>query len=355
MRTHFNISRVAFFTFMVAATTACDDDDVSLEVDCRDAACEQDAGADDGASADSGGYEEDSGDTDAGLDASDDLQEVTIRFKAKLGEQDLVCGQQYSHLGTTHLTATPQDFRFFVQDVRLLRKGSGQEERVQLDVLPPFQRAEVALIDFTDATGKCAGSGGSIVNTVIRGKVPAGTYDGIVFVNGVPEELNHAGPAESAGAPLDDVTLFWSWLGGYRFIVAELLPMGSAHDAGQSDAALADGGAHAAVPDGGADAATGHSGSAAAFVHIGSTGCSGTPSSGFDCVRKARNEIRLHSFDPAHNVVVADLAEVFKASDLSAPPQCHGVAPPCSAPYAAFGIDMNTGNPAATQQVFRVE
>jgi uncharacterized repeat protein (TIGR04052 family) len=247
-----------------------------------------------------------------------------------------------------------------VQEVRLLREGSGQEERVQLDVLPPFQRAEVALIDFTDATGKCAESEGSIVNTVIRGKVPAGSYDGIVFVNGVPEELNHAGPAETAGAPLDDITLFWNWLGGYRFIVAELLPMGGAHDAGQIDAAVgADAGAvvHPGTQDGGtaADAAVGHSASSAAFVHIGSTGCSGTQSTGFDCVRKARNEIRLSGFDPTRNTVVADLAEVFKASDLSAPPQCHGIAPPCSAPYAAFGIDMDTGNPAALQQVFRVE
>jgi hypothetical protein len=214
--------------------------------------------------------------------------------------------------------------------------------------------------------------------------VPVGEYDGIVFVNGVPESLNHAAPAETAAAPLDDVTLFWGWLGGYRFLVAELLPVGAGHDAGtmdagghdagDRDAADPDGGAldaaeaDAAAPqdaglgdagaDAGADAGGGHAGgqtASAAFLHVGSTGCGGSPAAGFSCTRQARNEIRLSGFNPATNTVVADLEAVFKTSDLTAPPQCHGIAASCIAPYAAFGVDMDTGKPLTTQQVFHVE
>jgi uncharacterized repeat protein (TIGR04052 family) len=333
------------------------------------AGCEDDAGNGrdgDSGSQDGGGdaaaMDADVPDEDASehVDADDGLQEVSIRFKAKLGAEDLACGTEYPDQGSTHITATPQDFRFYVQEVRLVRPD-GSEEQVEFDDKPPFQSKDVALIDFTDGEGDC-GSGGSIVNTTITGKVAAGAYAGIVFVNGVPEELNHAGPAETADPPLDDVTMFWGWLSGYRFIVAELLPVGSADGDGgtdgghgdsgpqQTDAAAADGG----LTDGGAHGG-GHGASEAAFVHIGSTGCEGDQRAGFSCTRQARNEIRLEDFDPESSFVVADLAEVFKAIDLSQPPQCHGVSAPCVAPYAACGIDMETGEPSADQQVFRVE
>jgi hypothetical protein len=312
---------------------------------------------------------------DAGKDAGDGMQEVSIRFKAKVGERDLACGEHYPDQGATHVTATPQDFRFYVQEVRLVR-ADGTEEKVEFDVEPPFQSKDVALLDFTDGEGSC-GSGGTILNTTIKGKVAAGEYEGIVFVNGVPEALNHAGPAESAEPPLDDTTLFWNWLSGYRFIIAELLPVGAAghvdggadgggaHDAGAGDGGhAADGGAAGADgghdADGGAGGDAGHGGdghgaSAAAFVHIGSTGCGGISGAGFSCMRLARNEIRLDGFDVNTNYVVADLAEVFKTSDLHQPLQCHGIAAPCAAPYSALGIDMETGQPNESQQVFRVE
>lgn len=369
------LTKVVWLTGVLAGLAACGDGDDGS--DGADASCEGclDAGTVDG---DAPEEDAEAPETDGGsLDAGDGTQAVSIRFKAKVGDQDLVCGQSYAGLGTTQARATPQDFRFYVQEVRLIRKGSTQEERVVFDVAPPFQRAEVALLDFTDAKGNCGGSGGTVVNTTIRGRVPAGEYDGIVFVNGVPKELNHAGPAETAGPPLDDVTLFWSWLGGYRFVIAELAPV-SAHDAGAHDAGGHDAGGHdAGVHDAGAhdagghdagghdagghDAGTdagghgGHAPSAAAFLHMGSTGCGGSPATGFSCTRQGRNEIRLSGFDPDSDTVVADLAAVFANSDLKTPPQCHGIAPTCVAPYAAFGVDMDTGMPTSTQKVFRVE
>lgn len=349
----------ALVAVLVLGLAACDDAagsaaDAAAE---RDAASDRDDGGHDAATLDAADTDE-----DAGEDASDSgLQEVSIRFKAKLGAQDLACGEQYPGQGTTHVTATPQDFRFYVQEVRLVR-ADGSEERVEFDEKPPFQSKDVALLDFTDGEGDC-GSGGSIVNTTITGKVAAGEYEGIVFVNGVPEALNHAGPVETADPPLDDVTLFWGWLSGYRFIVAELLAVEGAHgdagvDAGHGDGGLpqAEAGVDGGGPgDGGAHGGGGHGSSGAAAVHVGSTGCLGNQGAGFSCTRQARNEVRLAGFDPASSFVIADLAEVFKNSDLLQPPQCHGVAPVCAAPYAAFGVDMETGEPNASQQVFRVE
>jgi hypothetical protein len=373
------LTKVVWLTGVLAGLSACGDgDDGSTAADASCASCgDMDAGGSDvaapGKDADPG--KEPDGEVDAdGMDAGDGMQAVTIRFKAKLGTEDLVCGQHYAGLGTTHISATPQDFRFYVQEVRLVRKGSTQEERVQFDVAPPFQRAEVALLDFTDAKGSCGASGGSVLNTTIRGRVPVGEYDGIVFVNGVPLSLNHAGPAETAAAPLDDVTLFWGWQGGYRFVIAELLPVAGGHDAGGHDAGGHDAGGHdVADPDAGAHDAGGHDAgdaghggsdagghgghmtSTAAFLHMGSTGCSGTPAAGFSCARQARNEVRLTGFNPLTSTVVADLAAVFKTSNLQSPPQCHGIAATCAAPYAAFGVDMDTGKATTTQQVFRVE
>jgi uncharacterized repeat protein (TIGR04052 family) len=329
----------------VVSAVGCDDEkreaarDAGGEVD--DAGLDVDAATSDGA------------DAQTELDSGDGLQRVTIRFQAKIGDRALTCGEHYPDQGTSRVTATPLDFRFYVQDLRLTA-ADGTEARVEFDDSPPFQNRDVALIDFTDGEGEC-GSGGSIVHTTITGTVAPGTYDGVVFVNGVPEELNHAAPAETAGAPLDDVTLFWGWLGGYRFIVAELGAVTA--DAGV-DASVNDAGHEDAGHDGGAphgDGGTSHGGSGAAAVHIGSTGCSGNQSAGFSCSRQARNEIRLTGFDPERNAIIADLGKVFETSDLLQPPVCHGVAPQCAAPYAAFGIDLDTGEPLETQQVFRVE
>jgi hypothetical protein len=390
-------TRPLAYLAMTLCLAACGDDDTPDT--CSGSRCTPDAAQ---PPTDAGELDaSEPGDTDggaaeeAGLDAGDGTQAVSIRFKAKLGNQELVCGQNYAQQGTTQVVATPQDFRFYVQELRLIRKGTQEEERVVFDVLPPFQRAEVALIDFTDDKGSCGGSGGSIVNTTIRGRVPAGDYDGIVFVNGVPEELNHQ-RVETAAAPLDEVTMYWNWQSGYRFVVAELalvdasLADGGAHDAGtgdaggghNADAGDAGGGHDAGTGDAGGghnadagdaggghdagagDAGGGHGadgggphggGGEAAFVHIGSTACTGTATAGFSCMRQARNEVRLSGFDPARSQVVGDLSAIFKTSNLRTPLQCHGIAAPCAAPYAALGIDMNSGNPTPSQLVFRVE
>ena len=276
--------------------------------------------------------------TDAGVDdAGPPMQAVTLRFKAKLGAADLVCGQNYAAQGATQREATPQDFRFFVQEAYLL-DASGNEVRVEFDDGLPFQTKDVALIDFTDAAGACGNAGGATTNLEIRGKVPRGTYNGVVFVNGVPDPLNHGNPA-LAPQPLRAPGASWEWLNGYRFVMAELAP----------PLAMMDGGVPAP--------ASGDAGIArASSVHVGSTGCTGMVGSvsTVTCAKANRNRVRLPSFDPAMQSIVADLSSVFSGVDLAQGSQCHGTGASCAAGYAALGVDPQ-GQPSTTQQVFRVE
>lgn len=314
----------------------------------------------------------DAGAADAGLDAAAHdgseppadagLQSVTIRFKAKVGDEDLVCGQTYDGLGTTNASAKPRDFRFFVQELRLI-DSEGKEVPVTFDQRLPHQTRDIALIDFTDGADTCT-SGAPTTNMVITGTVPPGTYQGVVFVNGVSESLNHGNPAV-APEPLQAPGAHWTWNSGYRFMMAELLPV-NAHD-GTTDAGI-DAGHHA---DATLDAGVGHdagdagqddAGSAphggsngVVFVHSGSTACSGTPAMGISCSKENRAEIRLSNFDPASQSIVADLGAVFAGIDLSAGGQCHGSGAFCAPFYSALGIDFDTGAPASTQTVYRVE
>lgn len=333
MRHSFGIWALAFGVW----ASACGDDDDTGGVDAGDAAV-VDAGLDARA-------------RDAASDGAlpSDMQVVGVRFKATLGSRELVCGQSYAGLGTSHASATPQDFRFFVQQVRLIN-GKGEEVPMQFDERAPFQTADVALIDFTDSAGACANSGDPTTNMVITGRVPKDTYSGIVIVNGVPESLNHGNPA-TAPAPLRATGASWSWLSGYRFVMAELLPE-AAHDL-DAGAHGADAGGHEAADAG----AGGHGGGGAVFVHSGSTSCTGTPGEGnIQCSKPNRAEIRLAGFNPAaQQVIVADLAAVFAGVDLSAGTQCHGSGASCATMYSALGVELETGAPKTTQSVFRVE
>jgi uncharacterized repeat protein (TIGR04052 family) len=284
------------------------------------------------------------------FDAGDGMQSVMLRFKAKLGNEDLVCGQSYANQGSNKVRATPQDFRFFVQDVKLIN-AAGQEVPVTLDERSPFQTKDVALIDFTDATGGCT-SGGATTNMALYGRVPVGNYNGIVFVNGVPTSLNHLNPA-TAPAPLQAPGASWDWQSGYRFVMAEIKPTGEVHGDGGLDGGVADAGTptHDAGPDGGMG---GHGGGGASTIHVGSTGCNPDPTM-YGCTIPNRNLVRLTGFNPLINTVVADLSAVFANIELTTSgSQCHGSGPICAAGYAALGIGSD-GKPTTTQQVYRVE
>ncbi len=111
-------------------------------------------------------------------------QPVTLKFKAKVGAEDFKCGTTYTNLGSTSDSVAPRDLRFFVQDVMLL-DATGRETPLTLDARSPWQTKDVALLDFEDGTGLCA-NGNPELNDIVTGTVPAGTYSGLRFTNGVP-------------------------------------------------------------------------------------------------------------------------------------------------------------------------
>lgn len=352
----------AALVWMLGAV-ACGDDKGRGAADAgRDASAgETDAGQDAGAKA------------DAGQDAASDLRAVTIRFAAKVGERDFACGERYADQGSTGVEAEPSDFRFYVQDLRLIN-ATGEEVPVQMDERLPWQTPEVALLDFENAEGRCDAT--RETNTEITGKVPPGEYTGVAFKNGVPHALNHENPA-TVPAPLQAPGASWGWLLGFRFVLAEL-----------------------AQPAG--DAGAGGVG----IFHLGSTACEGDPQGGgsVTCAHPNRTDIRLTGFDPDTNKVVADIGALFAHTDLSKPQVCHsnissgghghggdagthasdaGVhgdageheegdgghvsdggqhpepgadhANPCTAMFTRIGVDPQSGHPLETQSVFRVE
>lgn len=271
---------------------------------------------------------------------------VVLRFKAKVGSQDLVCGQTYEMQGSTKVAFTPQDFRLFVQEVRLI-DAAGREVSVALDERAPFQTKDVALLDFTTGDGACS-SGGPTVNTTLTGTVPAGTYTGLVFVNGVSESLNHADPT-MAPAPLQAPGSNWSWTTGYRFLMAEVLQAGPAQSATAGVDGGTDAGAMSAATDGGAPIP------GMGLVHLGSTGCTGTQATSISCSKANRSVVRLAGFDPTQRTIIADLGAIFSSTDLSMDLQCHGSGPACMPMFEALGVNLSNGEPQATQRVYRVE
>jgi uncharacterized repeat protein (TIGR04052 family) len=176
------------------------------------------------------------------------------------------------------------DFRFFVQEVRLL-DAAGRPLAVELAERAPLQTRDVALIDFTDQRGHCSGDG--TMNVELIGRAPAGETAAIEIVLGVPETLNHQN-FTVAQPPLADASTYWGWTVGYRFFMAVLDIQSAAADGGTSE-------------------------SARSLLHVGPEGCSPTDAGGFTCTRPHRAHIRLDDFDPDPDVITADLAQVFDA------------------------------------------
>jgi uncharacterized repeat protein (TIGR04052 family) len=247
---------------------------------------------------------------------------VTIRFRASVAERDFSCLERYDNIGSSKTSARPGDFRFYVQDLELIDKA-GKQVAVELDERAPWQTQDVALLDFEDGQGRCHGT--PETNTTITGTVPAGEYNGVVFTNGVPEALNHLDQSTQP-APLDVTDLYWAWLSGYRFIVAELVR----DEAADEDAGVA-------LPGIG-------------IMHIGSTSCSRD----MGCTKPNRNVVRLPGFDPSSDVIVADVAAIFADTDVAEDMQCHAADEICAPMFARVGLDFKTGDSLDTQKVYRV-
>ncbi len=249
-------------------------------------------------------------------------QPVTINFRGQVGSQTFACGQSYANVGTTATEIQPADFRFYINNVRLV-DSAGNEQPLTLDQDMLWQYQGVALLDFEDKTAPCQGT--PQTNTQVHGQASpgSGAYTGLRFELGVPPALNHGNQAV-APPPLNLSDLFWSWEDGYKFLRTE----GSAVSA------------------------------AATFIfHLGSTGCVRNTATGeTDCSSPNTAEVSLMGFNPLQNTVGADLAAIFSGSDMSMDLMCQSdpASADCGPVFQRLGVEWG-GIAATSQSFFTVE
>ncbi len=258
-------------------------------------------------------------------DSSSD-QRVEVSFSAVVGDSALTCGE-LGTLGVNSASASLRDFRMYVHDVSLLGVD-GEKYPLTFEDTGVWQSAEVALLDFEDATGTCD-NGNGLTNTVIVGAVAGGVqFDGIQFTVGVPEELNHTNSA-TAEAPLNVTGMDWNWTAGRKFLRLDLIVDGSEVDY---------------------------------RIHLGSTMCDGDPGATVTCARANRATVELTGFDPTSTPVVVDIESLvsgiaIEANTTDTPPGCMSgpTDPDCPAAFDALGIDFTTGASVGTQSLFFTE
>jgi len=228
-------------------------------------------------------------------------RKVTIRFAAQVGGQPFACGRTYDGVGVTGSRVTPSDFRFYVSDVGLI-DAAGKAVPLALDQDERWQHRSVALLDFEDRTGPCL-TGTRETRDVVTGMVPARDYRGLRFTLGVPFDLNHA-DATIAPSPLNLTSLFWNWQAGYKFLRVDLATSGRPQDIKPGD-----------MPRFGDRSASQRLGFA---IHLGSTMCAaeGPTTAPRACANPNRPLIELTTFDPARDVVVADLGALLEGVDV---------------------------------------
>ncbi|MBT9496173.1 MAG: metallo-mystery pair system four-Cys motif protein [Zoogloea sp.] len=275
-------------------------------------------------------------------------QTVNIDFDVVAGSQAVSCGVALTGLGTKATSGQVKDLRFYITNV-LLIDAQGNTVPVKLDD-NANQSRDVALIDFEDATGKCPTSTGTVTTyKSIAGKVAPGTYVGVALTLGVPVKsadadkvsLNHSDTTAATTPPLlTNASMAWSWQSGRKFSKIEFVP----------DAPI-----------------TRPTGTTTTWnVHLGSTGCKGDPTKGVvtACTNPNRMDFSFAAFNASTLMIVLDLAELFKNSDLSY--DSGGAAgcmsgttdPECAGIFEALQIDLASGLPingGAAQKLFAVK
>ncbi|MBX7174636.1 MAG: metallo-mystery pair system four-Cys motif protein [Pyrinomonadaceae bacterium] len=207
-------------------------------------------------------------------------QPVTINFQAVVGDKAFDCKETYEGIGTTNSKMMVSDFKFYVEEVRLIDK-KGKEIPVSLTNDGKFQSEKVALLDFENGEGNCT-NGTKELNTTIRGNVPKGKYSGVKFVIGVPEEINHLDPTLQP-SPLNLTRMMWSWQIGYKFARIDTKTSGR--------------------PNG-------------YVLHLGSTNCETDPNGKTNCKYSNRPEFSFAKFDLMKDVIKVDLKALFAGSNV---------------------------------------
>ncbi len=292
-------------------------------------------------------------------------QTVKLRFAAVAGNAPVSCEAPIAGLGTTSQTADLKDLRFFVSDVKLLRKdGTGVSVKLKAnkDYRVTGAKGSVTLIDLENGKGACAEEGTPGTNASVIGTVPRGTYVGVRWSLGVPFALNHTNTAGAAG-PLGLSAMAWSWQFGRKFVKVEFADpaaAGTQPTSGMKMQMAMPGTTPAPTPAAGAWAAPTY------FVHVGSTGCTGNPATGnaVSCLAANRSTVKLAKFNPTTQQIAVDVAQLVAGNDLAKSPDMmpgcmSGPADPeCGSEFKALGISWSadgkaTGKATGSQSVFR--
>lgn len=251
---------------------------------------------------------------------------VSLRFAGMVGAERFACGRTYDNIGTAPSRFTPSEFRFYIHDVRLLT-SDGRDVPVTLEADGRWQTDGVALVDFEDGTGPCS-NGTPELHTEVRGRAAAQRYAGVRFTIGVPFAANHADPVTQP-SPLNLSRMMWSWNSGHKFIRLD-----------------------------------GRTGTGKNWVlHLGSTGC--TPDATATtipttCAQRNAVVVSLTGFDPATDVIIADVAALYAASNLETNQEKTAAGcmsgptdRDCAPIFAALGLPFPE-TPVTPQRFFRV-
>jgi len=271
-------------------------------------------------------------------------QDVAVRFTAEVGGETFACGGQYSGVGVSGATIIPSDFRLYLTGVALVN-AAGELVPLELHQDGMWQYQDIVLLDFEDGTGPCI-NGNAPTNSLVRGTVPAGDYQGVQFTLGLPFELNHADNL-LAVSPLNLSAMFWNWQGGHRFFKVDIDTVAAGGGMGMPMRRM-----HEAPAEGG-------HGNAGFLIHLGSTGCasaSATAAPVAACANPNSVTVMFNDFDPATGSIAIDLAGLLQDSDPTfntpdtAPGCMSGIDDPeCAGIFSGFGLD------GSAQRVFRVK
>lgn len=261
------------------------------------------------------------------LRADPPMRAVSLNFRAVVGDRPFACGESYDNIGVSRSTFTPSEFRVFVSGVHLVTRA-GDRVPLTLEQDGRWQNGELAMLDFENGSGPCS-NGTPDLRTTITGTAPDGDYVAVEFQLGVPFERNH-GDLAAQPAPLSVTRMFWSWNAGHKFIRLD-----------------------------------GRTGSGKNWVlHLGSTGCTpntNATTSPTACAQRNSATVRLADFDVARDVIVADVAALYRASDLedNQPQTAAGcMSGPsdfdCAPIFRALGLPFGEA-PSLPQRFLRVE
>lgn len=236
---------------------------------------------------------------------------VKIPFVATWGDRPISCESS---------DVASSDLRFYVSSVQLV-STDGHPRDLELHADIPWQQSDLALIDLENGEGACE-NGTTATSPYLVGGVPPGEYRALRFTVGVPFDRNHADPL-AASAPLDDPAMHWHWRSGYKFLRAGVKMANDSF-----------------------------------WIHVGSAGCEGTVRDIRGCRFPNRITVELDNFAANTDTIAIDLKELFAGIDFGdgVPGDCSSGPAEinCIAPFAALGIDFETGEGAGRQRVFSV-